>query len=182
MPLDTDFWKEFIPPYTDIKELLEMKEARKDKTRGMDLGKYVTCLRECTNECEYLTELNLYDNYEIMLFGDNELFLKILSAFENSGTPGSIEDYWQRREWDAFRYQTNSTTPFAQVLNPQLWPDYTTTAKACIRLHPVEGREKLMDTNWHNMAYAVAGVLDYIMAERVPCFLEEPCILYFPNS
>ncbi len=61
----------------------------------MNLNEYLEKLKECNDEAKLKNEFKIYDNWPVLLFGDqDELFSKITKAFRDSPQENGIREHW----------------------------------------------------------------------------------------
>src|SRR3989344_2449173 len=125
MPLDDKFWEEFCAYHLDNEQYQKLVEARRKKTEYMSLEEYLANIRNCEDESKLLTELNIYDNFSVILYGNpEELYSKILIGFRNSTQEGNISEPWKESGkgissiyciYFEYKHMIEGTTPIAQL-------------------------------------------------------------------
>jgi len=189
MILDSKFWEEYRGDnlrYDDDEYMEKIEIPRRRKTENMPLEEYVEKIRTCQDEEKLLTDLNIYDNYFVYFFGEPETHSKILNFFATS-------DMWMPEKTAPL-----STTPYFIFKHPTQTCDRGSLAsvhqgspkgnKNIINGKPFSVRTCFHPANYHltgfenydwkNMALAIAGMLDYVRKENIPCFVEKPNIIF----
>lgn len=150
----------------------------------MKLVDYLDRLKECDDENILENDLNIYDNYPVLLFGNpDELFLKVMGAFRNSPSKKGIREPWQyistekgslERDYIFQRFYYTAGTVEVQINKDFNWQYDGDEHKinglehsVWVMFHPYQKKKMEQVGRFKAMALAIVSFGDYVIRENL---------------
>jgi len=143
------------------------------------LREYLNEIRECEDPDKLRNELKIYDNWPILLYGNqDELFSKVTQAFRDSPKPEGIQDSWHyvgdSRGVRTQLFDYGLGTAHVQVTRGShgMWMSEEDKVNGLdhsvwVMFHPYQ-EKKMENVNWFRaMALAIVGFGEYVMRENL---------------
>jgi len=154
-----------------------------ETTTSMKFRKYLTKLKDCTDQNTLVNDLKMHDNFFIHLYGNfEELYPKIQQSFRDSPSEEGISERWEQDNeggtYFSYHGSPGLTTPTAQLGNsfgslynhlvpkeingqdPSMWVCFHAVSD-------LKRGEDLANADWRTMASAITSFGDYILKEKI---------------